>query len=171
LLTLFYSKPGMIINTDKLASDFQVSKTTLENHLFYLEFAKLIRIVKNYRVNISTASRKLKKVYPYDASLALAIANVEWPYVIETVVASALDCNYYWRMGTKEVDFVMTNPLVPIEVKSSHAIDEEASNALVYFIEKYEAGKGVLVYNGEDERKAGKIEVLPLVRLLIRAHI
>jgi len=60
----------MIVNIDKLARDFQVSKTTIENHLFYLEFAKLIRIVKNYRVNVSTASRKLKKIYPYDASLA-----------------------------------------------------------------------------------------------------
>ena len=171
LLTLFYSKPGMIVNIDKLARDFQVSKTTIENHLFYLEFAKLIRIVKNYRVDVSTASRKLKKIYPYDASLAMAIANVEWPYVIETVVASVLDCNYYWRMGTKEVDFIMTNPLVPIEVKSSHAIDDEALNVLVYFIERYKAEKGALVYNGEEERKAGKIEILPLVRLLIRAHI
>jgi len=166
LLALFYSKPGMIINIDKLSRDFQVSKTTLENHLFYLEFAKLVRIVKNYRVNISTTSRKLKKVYPYDASLALAIANVEFPYIIETVVASALDCNYYWRMGTKEVDFVMTNPLVPIEVKSSHTIDEEASNTLTYFIERYKAKKGLLIYNGEDERKIGDIDVLPLVRLL-----
>jgi len=171
LLNLFYSKPGMIINTDRLASDFQVSKTTIEKHLFYLEFAKLIRIVKNYRPNISTASRKLKKVYPYDASLALAIANIEWPYAIETVVASALDCNYYWRMGNKEVDFVMTNPLVPIEVKASRTIDDEASNALVYFIERYKVHKGVLVYNGEDKRKAGKVGVLPLVRLLIQAHI
>jgi len=44
-------------------------------------------------------------------------------------------------------------------------------DALVYFIERYKAEKGALVYNGEEERKAGKIEILPLVRLLIRAHI
>jgi len=171
LLNLFYSKPGMIINTDRLASDFQVSKTTIENHLFYLEFAKLIRILKNYRPNISTASRKLKKVYPYNASLALAIANIEWPYAIETVVASALDSNYYWRMGNKEVDFVMTNPLVPIEVKASREVDNEALNALVYFMKRYKVHKGVLVYNGEVEKKVSNINILPLVRLLVSAHI
>jgi predicted AAA+ superfamily ATPase len=169
LLNLFYSKPGMIVNIDKLASDFQVSKTTLENHLFYLGFAKLIRIVKNYRPNVSTASRKLKKVYPYDASLALAIANVEWPYVIETIVASALDCNYYWRIGNKEIDFVMTNPLVPIEVKSSREVVTEASNSLAYFMDRYKAQKGILVYNGEKEERLDNIVVLPLIRLLARS--
>jgi hypothetical protein len=103
--------------------------------------------------------------------LALAIANIEWPYAIETVVASALDSNYYWRMGNKEVDFVMTNPLVPIEVKASHEVDNEALNALVYFMERYKVHKGVLVYNGKVEKKVSRVNILPLVRLLARAHI
>ena len=46
MLSLFYSKPGMILNTNALAKELGISKTTLENHIFYLEFAKLIRVVK-----------------------------------------------------------------------------------------------------------------------------
>jgi len=42
----------------------------LQEHLFYLEFAKLILVVRNFRPSIRAESRKLKKIYPGNISLA-----------------------------------------------------------------------------------------------------
>jgi len=167
MLNLFYSKPGMIISPDNLAKDFGVSKTTIENHIFYLEFAKLIRIVKNYRPNIKMESRKLKKVYPYDISLALAIANVEKAFIFETAVASALNAFHYWRMKNKEVDFVIKDKL-PVEVKTEKKINANELKYLQYFIKKYKAKKGIVVYDGEKEEKVDSITILPFLRFLVK---
>ena len=81
-------------------------------------------------------SRKLKKVYPYDISLALAYNNVQEPYAMETLVASALNLSLYWRMQGKEVDFVNKEPLVPIEVKSGEKIGEGELTTIKYFVRK-----------------------------------
>lgn len=168
MLNLFYSKPGMIISPDNLAKDFGVSKTTIENHIFYLEFAKLIRIVKNYRANIKMESRKLKKVYPYDISLALAIANVEKAFIFETAVASALNAFHYWRMKDKEVDFVIKDKLIPVEVKTEKKIYANELKPLQYFMKKYKAKKGIVVYDGEKEEKLDSITILPFLRFLAK---
>jgi predicted AAA+ superfamily ATPase len=168
MLNLFYSKPGMVISPDNLAKDFGVSKTTIENHIFYLEFAKLIRIVKNYRPNIKMESRKLKKVYPYDISLALAIANVEKAYIFETAVASALNAFHYWRMKKKEVDFVIKDKLIPVEVKTEKKINANELKPLQYFMKKYKAKKGIVVYDGEKEEELDSITILPFLRFLAR---
>jgi predicted AAA+ superfamily ATPase len=147
---------------------FGVSKTTIENHIFYLEFAKLIRMVRNYRPNIKMESRKLKKVYPYDISLALAVAKVEDPYIIETVVASVLDASHYWRMGNREVDFLIKDRLIPVEVKSEKKVGKDELKSLNYFMKKYKTTNGIVVYNGEKEEKINSITILPFVKFLAK---
>jgi predicted AAA+ superfamily ATPase len=170
MLSLFYSEPGMILSTDALAKELGISKTTLENHIFYLEFAKLIRVVRNYRPNLRMESRKLKKVYPYDISLALAYNNVQEPYAMETLVASALNLSLYWRMQGKEVDFVNKEPLVPIEVKSGEKIGEGELTAIKYFVRKYRAKKGIVAYNGTAYITKEAIEIVPILRLLVEGN-
>ncbi len=170
MLSLFYSKPGMILSTNALAKELGISKTTLENHIFYLEFAKLIRVVRNYRPNLRMESRKLKKVYPYDISLALAYNNVQEPYAMETLVASALDLSLYWRMQGKEVDFVNKEPLVPIEVKSGEKIGEGELTTIKYFVRKYRAKRGIVAYNGAAYITKEAIEIVPILRLLVEGN-
>ncbi len=166
MIMLFFGRPGMIISADALSSEFGVSKTTLENHLFYLEFSKLIRIVRNFRPNIRMESRKLKKAYPYSISLALPYSAIPEPQVYETVVASAVDASNYWRMGVKEVDFVLKGNILPIEVKSGNRIDESDLKSIRYFMKKYKVGRGIVVYSGGAEKHEGKISLLPLIDLL-----
>jgi len=69
LVEIFFTNPGMILNVDSLSKSLRIHKSTLERHIFLLEFSKLIRIVKNFRVSLVSGSRKLKKVYPIDVSL------------------------------------------------------------------------------------------------------
>jgi predicted AAA+ superfamily ATPase len=148
LVNLFYSKPGMIINVDQLSKDFRVSKTTLENHLFYLEFSLLIRSVKNYRPSLMSESRKMKKVYPYNVALAMSLYKVDRSYVYETLVAGMVDAHHYWREGNKEIDFVLKEPLRAIEVKSSERVEPYELRSIEYFVDRLDA-EGFVVYLGQ----------------------
>jgi predicted AAA+ superfamily ATPase len=148
LVNLFYSKPGMIINVDQLSKDFRVSKTTLEIHLFYLEFSLLIRTVKNYRPSLMSESRKMKKVYPYNVALAMSLYKVDRSYVYETLVAGMVDAHHYWREGNKEIDFVLKEPLRAIEVKSSERVEPYELRSIEYFVDRLDA-EGFVVYLGQ----------------------
>lgn len=168
MVSLFFSKPGMILSADALSKEFGISKTTLENHVFYLEFSKLIRVVRNFRPNTGTESRKLKKVYPSNISLALARNSVLAPYVAETLVASSIDATNYWRMGDKEIDFIMREPLTPIEVKYGSRVDENDLKSMRYFMKKFGVKKGIVAYAGEAELRAGGIRMTPLIDMLAK---
>jgi len=148
LLNLFYSKPGMIINVDRLSKDFRVSKTTLENHLFFLQFSLLVRLVRNYRPSLRSESRKMKKVYPYNVALALSMGELERGHIYETFVAGVIDAHHYWRNGNREVDFVLKEPLRAIEVKSSERVEPYELRSLEYFVDRFDA-EGFVVYPGE----------------------
>lgn len=166
MLRLFFDMPGMILSTDVMSKEFGISKTTLENHIFYLEFSKLIRVVRNFRPNVRMESRKLKKIYPSNISLALASGSVMAPQVGETVVASAIDATNYWRMGVKEVDFILKDNLLPIEVKHGRGVDDNELKSIRYFMKKYKTGHGVVVYSGEKKERRGNIMIVPLISLL-----
>lgn len=166
ILRLFYSNPGMILNLDALAKELGASKTTIETHLFYLEFSKLIRILRNYRPNIRVESRKLKKIYPYDISLAMAYNDVDRGKILETLVLSMLGTQYYWRIRNKEVDFILKDENIPIEVKASSEITKSELSSITYFMKKYNASKGIVIYNGK-EQEVDNIKFIPLSKLLI----
>jgi predicted AAA+ superfamily ATPase len=148
LVNLFYAKPGMIISIDQLSKDFRVSKTTLDNHLFFLEFSLLVRFVRNYRPSLRSESRKMKKVYPYNIALAMSMFYLERSYIYETFVAGIIDAGHYWRNGNKEVDFVLKEPLRAIEVKSSERVEPNELRSIEYFIDRFVA-EGFVVYPGE----------------------
>ncbi len=160
LINIFYSEPGMILNLDALSKNLRIHKKTLEKHIFFLEFAKLIRIVKNYRPSVLSESRKLRKVYPYHPSLIFPFnLNAEKGKIIECLIASKIDAKYYWRKGNKEVDFLIKNKeILPIEVKSKTQLKDEDLDNLNYFIKKFKnkTSRGIIVYEGETENE--KIE-------------
>jgi predicted AAA+ superfamily ATPase len=107
LIEIFFSEPGMTLNIDSLSKSLRVHKKILEQHIFFLEFSKLIRIVKNFRISILAESRKLRKVYPYDISLVFPFnPNIEMGKILESVVISRINAQNYWRTGNREVDFV-----------------------------------------------------------------
>ncbi len=108
LVEIFFSEPGMILNIDSLSRTLAKRKQEVERHIYMLEFSKLIRIVKNYRPSVLSESRKLRKVYPYDISLALAEnPSIEKGKVLEALIVSRLDIKRYWREGAKEVDCLL----------------------------------------------------------------
>jgi len=168
LIEIFYENPGTYVNYDEIARDMHISKKTLIQHIFYLEFVYLLRRVKNFRPRIRVASRKLQRAYPFHWALRFG-----WTGKIdfETIAASVLDAKYYWRKNGKEVDFLVVNKqILPIEVKESSNVHGSELKNLIYFIKKFKIKEGVLVYNGEEEELKLDgiiIKKVPLWKLLL----
>ncbi|TDA31554.1 MAG: hypothetical protein DSO04_03815 [Hadesarchaea archaeon] len=165
LVELFFSEPGMILNLDSLSKSLGVRKGTLLQHLYFLEFSKLVRVLRNFRISALAESRKLRKVYPYDASLIFPIhPGVERGKILECAVASRIGARNYWRAGTKEVDFILRQPnLRAVEVKSKGELGEEDLRTL-----RQLAGRGiegVVIYPGET-KTVGGVRLLNLLDFL-----
>jgi len=173
LVEMFMKSPGCLLNLTSLSKDLGVHKLTLQEHLFYLEFAKLIRVVRNFRPSVRAESRKLKKIYPGNISLAFPFApKLDLGLVYESATASALGLEHYWRKGYAEIDFIRKNgEILPVEVTSSEEVPREKVRRLSGFMKRYGLKMGVLVYGGRERRKEevdGKtIELVPLLDLLL----
>ncbi len=172
LINICFDKPGFYINYDDLAKEFMISKKTLMQHFYYLEFAYIIRKVKNYRVGARATSRKLQRAYPFHWSLRFGWnGNIDY----ESVVSTFLDAKYYWRENGKEVDFLHFDKknIIPIEVKEG-TIGNNDLKSLIYFLTKFNIKNGVVFYNGKEEDfKYDKITIkkIPIWKIIDKTNI
>ena len=168
LIDIFYGRPGTYLNYDELSKDLKVSKKTLIKHVYYLEFAYLLRIVKNYRPNTRTSSRKLQRAYPFHFSL-----RVGWNGKIdlETVVATFLNAKHYWRENGKEVDFISHGKeILPVEVKEGESVTKTDFGPMLFFLKKFKLKNGLLVYKGEEGTEVKqnlRIKKMPVWRFFL----
>ena len=169
LVELFFSEPGMILNIDSLSKSLAKRKQEVERHIYMLEFSKLIRIIKNYRPSTLSESRKLRRVYPYDISLALPQnPSIEKGKVLETLMISRLNVRRYWREGRKEIDALLIDrkKIIPIEIKASETLKDEYMRTIEYFVSRFKTEDGVLLYNGKT-MNTDKIRALNVKQVLI----
>lgn len=168
LLEIFYSEPGIYLDYDSISKKFGVSKKTLIEHVFYLEFSYLIRKVKNLRPSIMSTSRKMQRIYPYWWSLAFCYSD-NYDKIIENAIASLIDAKYYWRKNKAEIDFLLMDKkkIVPIEVKNKEEIKKADIENIRYFIRKYKIKRGIVIYQGEKENEEESIRFLPFWKLLL----
>lgn len=167
MVEIFFSEPGMVLNVDSLSRTLARRKQEVERHIYMLEFSKLIRIVKNYRPSKLSESRKLRKVYPYDISLALAYRpSLERGKVLQTLIISRLNISRYWREGDKEVDGLIGEgrDIIPVEVKLSENFRDVGS--LEYLLNKFNLKKGMLIYNGKRVNE-GRIAAINVKEVLL----
>ncbi len=169
LAEMFFSEPGITLNVDSFSKSLAKRKQEVERHIYMLEFSKLIRIVKNYRPSTLSESRKLRRVYPYDISLALPQnPSIEKGKVLETLLLSKLNIKRYWRDGQKEIDALLMDrkKIIPIEIKASDTLKEEYMKTMEYFVNRFKTENGVLLYNGKTVNTA-KIRALNVKQVLI----
>ena len=99
LMEMLLQTPGMIVNTDKLASSLGRNRFTISNFISYMEHAFLIKSVGNFIPGTSSASRKLKKVFPYLPAFFSSLLSINENYdmgkVFETIVMNFLQLEYY----------------------------------------------------------------------------
>lgn len=171
LINIFMKDVGMILDITSLSKELGIHKLTLAEHINFLEFGNLITVVKNFRPSIRAESRKLKKIYPFNISLAFCFyPKLIEGKVYENLVCSALNLNKYWRKGEKEIDFLKVNEkILPIEIKEKETIKKNDIKNLIYFMKKYKFNKGIIVYSGKEEiLKIDKKEIIlfPIHKLL-----
>jgi hypothetical protein len=119
LVELVARNPGLRINYDALARDLKRSKPSIINYLNYLEYALILKLIRNLRPGFMATSRKLKKAYPSNVSFARLFAHPDnLGKVIETLIRQELDAGYYFRDNATEIDFILKDgKILPIEVK------------------------------------------------------
>ncbi len=171
LIELFYKEPGFYLDYDNLSKNLRISKSTLYTHIFYLEFCYLIRIVRNFRPNTLSTSRKMQRVYPYWWNLAYCFGENN-DKILESFVLSTIDGKYYWRNLDKEIDFLKIEgkKILPIEVKNRERVEERELNTLKLFMEKYKLKKAFLLYLGDEkvrEFDGNEIKFIPFWKWLL----
>ena len=171
LIEIFYSEPGIYIDYDSLSKKLRISKKTLIKHIFYLEYSYLIKRIRNFRVNVISASKKMQRIYANWWSLGLIYSD-NYDKIMENVVCSSVDAKYYWRKNDKEIDFLIVDEkkkIIPIEVKNKKEIAKNDMKNIKYFLKKYDIKEGIIIYNGkEDEINfEGKIKFIPLWKWLL----
>lgn len=119
LVELVAQNPGLRINYDALARDLKQSKPTIINYFGYLEYALILKLVRNLRPGFLATSRKLKRAYPTNVAFARMFSTADnLGKVIETLLAQELDARYYFRDNSTEIDFILKDgKILPIEVK------------------------------------------------------
>ena len=170
LLEIFFSEPGTILNLDSLSKSLRIHKKTLEQHIFFLEFSKLIRIVKNFRISILAESRKLRKVYPYDVSLAFPFnPRLNIGKILECVISTRINAKNYWKLGSKEVDFILRNKrILPIEAKAKSKLERIDLKPIEYLMKKFKINEGIIVYLGENKKIEKKIKAINFLDFLYK---
>jgi len=163
LIRLILSTPGCIVNVNSLSQTWGQSKITISNYLRFLETSLLTKSLSNYRPSFLASSRKLKKYYPVTPSLIFAYSKETFKdkigAVLETYVVNALDAQYYFREGKKEIDIILkNNGLLPVEVKQT--VKQNELNEFSKLLKYIHAPKGVIV--SMNQRILGKTaEVIP----------
>jgi len=172
LMGIFYSEPGMYLDYDSISKKLGISKKTLVQHIYYLEFSYLLRKIRNFRVNTFTVSRKMQRAYPYWWTLAYCYTDNQ-DRIMENIISSSMDAKYYWRKNGKEIDFLMVDgkKIVPMEVKNKVEVEKNQLKGMRYFLGRYTVGRGQVIYNGvEKEVKVddkGRIRFIPLWKWLL----
>lgn len=179
LTDLFLKNPGSILNFENLARDLRRDKKTLINYVYYLKFSSLIHLVSNFRLSIAATSRKNRKVYPATASMIFASygefdSRMTGP-VLETAFCAETEAKYYFRKGTREIDFLMmlpgSNRIIPIEIKSKTSQNEIA--AYCSLLKKLGLSKGIVLTMdkfGDFSENGIDISVFPLWVFLVFAE-
>ncbi|MEM3453187.1 MAG: ATP-binding protein, partial [Candidatus Hadarchaeum sp.] len=172
LIEIFYQNPGMILNLDNLAKDLHIAKKTLQSHLFYLNFSYLVRTVKNFRISLLIASRKLQKVYPYHWSLIFGLyREIEKGKLLECVASSLLDARFYWREKGKEVDFILRDGgVIPVEVKTTADI-----GGLAKLVKALGLNRWILLHEGKRgetiKLDEAQVNLMPIFELAFRKDL
>lgn len=163
IVKLIISNPGLIVNVNSLSKDWGRSKITISNYLKFLEISLLIRSLSNFRPAFLSSSRKLKKFYPAMPSLIFSYSKENFErnlgVVLETYVVNALNANYYFRKGKKEIDIILKNDdILPIEVKEN--VSEEDVKKFSSLLKYVNLKRGILISLNQ-EMKKNNIAVFP----------
>jgi len=153
IYSILLDNPGMLVDYQSLSRKLGRDRRTIEKYISYLEYSMLLKRVYNYSTNRLTSEKKLKKAYP---TIIKPILNQEGK-IAENIVLINSNARFFYRDAQKrEVDFILTEPVVPIEVKYRNDVQKKELRGLLIFMKKYNLKSGIVIT--KDIEKKSKFE-------------
>lgn len=172
LVRVMASQVGGLVNISELSNTLGISKSTVNDYLWYMQKTFLIDKVTPFFKNIRKEITKTPVFYFYDLGLrnyALGIfgtvpissesgflfQNFVYLLLKEKIQNSSSQV-HYWRTTDKaEVDFVIDklNEVVPVEVKYKKLSEPMMTRSFQNFLSKYSPARGYVIHLGKGSEK------------------
>jgi len=172
---------GELLNFSNIGRDAGIDAKTVREYFQILEDTLLGRMVEPFKKRTSRQIlTKATKFYLFDVGVAGAITKrhiteergetfgraFEHFILMELAAhASYRELHYgirYWRTKAgQEVDFILSDGEVALEVKGTNRVDQRELRSLAVFVEEYSPKAAIVVSNEREERRVGKIRVMP----------
>jgi predicted AAA+ superfamily ATPase len=149
LLNIFMYDPGEITEISELAKELSASRQTISQYLSYLEETFLLRKVYNFARSRRKVERKLKKYYPTILAPELLFRDDEnsKSKVWECLVVNQLNTEFFWRDVYKNEVDIITQEMVPIEVKYGKI----TIDGLIHFMKQFNVEEGYVISPKREE--------------------
>lgn len=170
---------GQMINYSSLASDAQLSRSTVQNWFQVLYDTLLAWEIKAYTKTIKRKAIETAKFYFFDTGVVRALRRLprltrqhaEWGELFEQFIMmemkawldyfSPLGTLHYWRSTSQfEVDFIL-NEKFAIEVKSTSHVTSKHLSGLKALREEGLCARYIVVCSEQRHRLEGGIEIMP----------
>jgi uncharacterized protein len=171
LLELISKNPGMYIDYQSLAKQYNKDRRIVKKYLEYLEQSFLIKILGNYRKG-SAGLRKLKRAYPSNNAFIklfnFSIDETFFGKMVENLCINQLNAKYFWKNG-HEIDVVDGD--IPVEIKYKSDIGKNNLKGIREFMKKFNKKNAVVITKNIEKIskiKEGKIKFIPLWKWLLQ---
>lgn len=169
---------GQMINHEKISSDAQVPRTTIQSYYEILRDTLIGRDLPAFRKTKSRKAITTSKFYFFDLGVVNYLKRVreifenssDFGFAFEAWVFHELSsyCDYrgtaeltYWRSRSGfEVDFLL-NDEIAIEVKASKSVGPDDLRGLNALSEELKLKRKVVICRENVRRKVGDIEIVP----------
>ena len=173
MLHLLAARVGQLVNESALAADIGISTKTLKGWLSILESSHIIYKLKPWYSSRTSQEVKTPKLYFCDTGIAAYLLGIETPeqmnrdplmgqlfenlIVTEALKAecdsNVIDSLFFFRNSNGvEVDILHKRPegMNLFEVKSSMSINKDFLKGISFYMRKYGASSGTVIYAGEE---------------------
>jgi len=171
---------GEIVNYVNIATDCGVSAPTIKEYFQILEDTLVGRSLPSFQKKPKRRVILSPKFYLFDIGIAnnlmkrgeIKFGSESFGHAFEHLIFneliahkhySGLDYQLsYWRTASQyEVDFILGNPDIAVEVKSTEQASQRHYKGLKAFAEEYKVKRLIVVSNDKYYRKDGAIEIFP----------
>jgi predicted AAA+ superfamily ATPase len=176
---------GQIINYEKIGSDAQVTRSTVQNYYQILRDTLIGRDLPSFRKTPSRKAIHVHKFFFFDLGVVNYLKrmkviqenSVDYGMALEAYIHHELSsyCDYYsdndltyWRSQSGyEVDFLL-NEEIGIEIKSTKNVNQADLKGLMALAEDVKLRKKIVVCREGRPRKIGAVDILPVEEFLER---
>ncbi len=170
LLKIIASQIGGMVNYSELASTIGISEKTVKKYLWYLEKTFILYRLSPFFTNVRKEVSKSPVYYFHDIGLhnyllglfsdfsavetqGHVFENFIYKLLLSRTQYSSSKIQYWRSRDDAEVDFVVTNGIMPVPYEVKFALRAGATRSSMNFIYRYHPQKAYIVYLGDERQQ------------------